>query len=192
MIQRVWCALLLLLVAGCAKDGDVGDMTKRWTDRENELFVKLNNVKAEYATLRSRLTARGATTVDDASRNLEERLRVNETSVRELEDLLGRHRDARARGIQGGDAEAMETLWNSAEADYKGAMAKLDVLEAQRKEIDGDIGRLPKVDAGVRIDNDRTTDDIDRKVDRDRDTAIVVPNSKVDDVVGKDRVGDGK
>ena len=172
--------LLLLLVAGCAGD-DLGNLNSEWIKRENDLFVKLNNVKGEYATLRTNLTRHG-TNVGEAA-VLDERLAVNDRSIREIEDMLGRHRDARERSMEAGNAENMKTAWNSAEADYKGSMAKLDEIENQRKEIDRDIGRLPKADA--RDGNDRDVLDANRKVGVDRDTAVVVPNSKVDDALQK-------
>ena len=181
MIKLSASILLLLLVAGCSGD-ELGDLNKEWTKRENDLFVKLNNVKTEYSTLSTGLNARGVTTVDDAANVLEGRLAVNERSIREIEDMIGRHRDARERAMEGGNADNMKTAWNSAEADYKGSMAKLDELESQRKELDRDIRKLPKADG--KIYNDRGTLGTNRN--GDRDTAVVVPNSKLDDAIKKE------
>jgi hypothetical protein len=172
MITRSIPILLLLLVVGCGGD-DLGNLNTEWTKRENDLFVKLNNVKGEYATLRTTLTRHGGATAGEAG-ILDERLSVNERSIREIEDMIGRHRDARARAMEGGNAESMKTAWNSAEADYKGSMAKLDELESQRKEIDRDIAKLPKADA--RNDNGPLITAPDKRVDRD--TAVVLPNAK--------------
>ncbi len=148
MISRTHSALAILALAaltviGCGKE-DVADLKEDWTKMEADVQQKLTDVKNHHNELMTKMTAQPVANSSDttviAERNaVEETLRQHEKQIGEIESTLSTTDASRAEAEKGGKRGDYEAAWNTAKTDYEGAIAKLDELDRQNKDLESKI-----------------------------------------------------
>jgi hypothetical protein len=151
MIRKTYSALALLALAGmimvgCGKE-DLTELDSTWGKKEGDVVAKLAELQGKNQELTAKFetikTANLADTTKASDRAMiDQMLKDHGTATGEIEKTINDLKAKRDEALKSGKKADYEAAWKDAEAQYEGALKRIDELQSQNSDIASKIDGL--------------------------------------------------
>jgi hypothetical protein len=203
MIRKTYSALALLALAGmvmvgCGKE-DLTELDSTWGKKEGDVMAKYNELQTKNQELTTKFesvkTANLADTTKASDRAMiDQMLKDHQAAIGEIEKTINDLKAKRDEAMKSGKKADYEAAWKDAEAQYEGALKRIDELQSQNNDIASKIdglssaattapaGTVDTAAAGTHVDTAAAAAKTDAK--KPAETAAKTTETKADDKGG--------